>query len=153
MMSFDGERDVSQCPVIQHVLQCGIDKNCRMLSVQWRNAVDQATSVASCSGTASGAADAETKACSRSAIRSPASSMPTEIRTRSQGSSRSSPTSGGTLACDMQPGRLMVELMLPKLTQMLNICVASTILRDSSSDPVVKLSTAAAPRACLRCSK
>src|SRR5450755_2996367 len=79
--------------------------------------------------------------------------MPTEMRTKSAGNSRNAPTSGGTLACDTHPGRLMVELMLPKLTQMLNMRAASTILRDNSFDRVVKLSTAPAPRACLRCNR
>src|SRR5215469_11470735 len=92
-------------------------------------------------------------AWSKSAIKSPISSMPTEMRTRSSGKSRFSPTSGGTLACDIHPGRLIVELTLPKLTQILYMRVASTIRRDNSFDPVVKLKTAPAPRACLRCSR
>ena len=53
----------------------------------------------------------------------------------------------------MHPGGLMVELMLPRLTQRLNIRVTSTILRETSIDPLVKLSTAFAPRAYLRCNR
>jgi hypothetical protein len=41
-------------------------------------------------------------------------------------------------------------LMLPKLAKMLNICVVSTVRREASMRPVVKLKTAPAPRACLR---
>ena len=131
---------------------CGSSESSRILARRLRVNCHATSDATSSEAIPTGNASAA-NACSWSAIRSPASSMPTDIRTRSAGSSRSLPTSGGTLACDMQPGKLIVELMLLKLTQMLNMRVASTILREDSTDPVVKLSTAPTPRACLCCKR
>ena len=52
----------------------------------------------------------------------------------------------------MFPGRLMDELTHPKLTVMRNRFVALAMAFEASIDPVVKLNTEPAPRACARCS-
>lgn len=106
-------------------------QSCKNIYLTMWHIDNQATSDAfSSSAIFCGMIDDAAKACSEPAMRSPTSSMPTDRRTTSAAKPRRSPTSGGTLACDMHPGRLMVELILPKLTQMLNICAASTMRRE-----------------------
>ena len=72
-------------------------------------------------------------------------------RTRSAGSARCSCRPVGTLACDMQRGKLTVEFTLPKLTVIAKMRVDSTTRRESSSDPVSKLNTEPEPRDCKAC--
>ncbi len=63
----------------------------------------------------------------RSAIRSSESSIPTDKRSSDSGIDLDSRSSAGTLAWDIFAGMLMVELTLPKLTEMRNISLVSAI--------------------------
>ena len=78
--------------------------------------------------------------------------MPIEIRSRSGGRLRNFNCSAGTLAWDILLGKLMDELTLPKLTVMWNILAAAAMALENGTEPVVKLNTEPAPRACEHCS-
>ena len=71
--------------------------------------------------------------------------MPTDNRMRSGGGARRSRSSAGMLAWDIRQGRLIEEATDPKLTAIMNRRAASTIRRDTSGSPVVKLMTGPEP--------